>query len=190
VAGGAAAQPGDHVPEEEQQGARRLAGHPEHAGQGLGGEGQRDADQAAEELAGGRRIAVRPMRLGVRNAQRRGQHRQAVAGLGGQQDAGQVQGVEAGPAGEGLRRVAPADRQVEGAAMRDQHRLGAEVGQLGHPLLRRRRPPDVALPQPGEPLHRQRDRLAGIDQQAHRGGLLQRGVVAQRADLQRTVGLG
>ena len=65
----------------------------------------------------------------------------------------------------------------------------AEVGELGDALHGRRRAGDVRLGQPAEPLHRERDGDARVDEHLELADAPHRRVEAHRPDLEHAVGL-
>ena len=176
-----------NVAEECLERSRSLGCDTQHLAPRRIGKAPAGADQDPEQVAGCARIAQRTVRALVGDAEAAAEQRQAVALVGREQDAGEVERVVDEARSEVLGEQRAQEQQVERAAVGDERGVAAELVELQRALAGRRRADDVVVGEADEALDR-RAESASADRRSP--GARRSGGVLGRSARRRSRGFG
>ena len=161
-----------------------LGGDPAHLGPRRLGQGAAGADEEAEEIAGGLRVAERSVGSIVGDPEAAAEERQAVALECGEQDPGEVQGVVDPSGRERVGEQRAQKEQIERPAVCDERGITAEAGESRSRLGGWRRAAHVGVGEPHQALNRKRNRHLRIHDDLEVIDPAKGRVVADRPDLE------
>ncbi len=176
-----------NVAEECLERSRSLGCDTQHLAPRRIGKAPAGADQDPEQVAGCARIAERTVRALVGDAEAAAEEREAVALVGREQDAGEVERVVDEARSEVLGEQRAQEQQVERAAVGDKRCVTAKLVELQRALAGRRRADDVVVGEADEALYRQRNRHLRIDDHLELADRTECSVVAHGADLEDSI---